>query len=217
MSRLVSLIFLLNVLVFANEEFLDSDFNATVTKRSMFKVAILPFYNQTPYPNIAYYMRKECKEQLQFKGYDVISFKVVDRKLKEMGLQKAEHLKYLKFNRLAKELNADALMFGIVENANVKDAGVYNGYLFGGSLKLQLKGGKVVWYSLSKRVAKRRWAVDPVNLVFNFLSNRDEDLSKDAIKAVAQRLLKSIPSTSKSVEIDDLLQKAVMIESKEKR
>jgi hypothetical protein len=189
--------------------YVDEVFAKNISESGMFRIAVLPMQNMTMYPNIAYYFRKHLNDLLAMKGYSVISTDALDRALKEVGVQKADHIRLLNFEKLADLTSADAIMSGIIETANVQNALVYSGYAFTASLKLQLRDGTVIWYDLSQRVAKRHIAIDPFNIVINVLVNQENDKQIKAIKAVAQRSMKSFPKGPSEVVIDDLLGQAI--------
>lgn len=211
-----SFFFILNIFLIADEEnvetrdiYVDKVFAKNVGKSGIFKIAVLPIQNMSMYPNIAYYFRRHLNDLLAMKGYSVISTNVLDKALRDIGVQKADHIRLLSFDKLAEMTSADAIMSGIIETANVQDAVVYSGYAFTASLKLQLRNGKVIWYNLSQRVAKRHLAIDPFNIVINILANQESDKQIQAIKAVAQKLIKDLPQGPNEVIIDDMLGKAI--------
>ena len=212
----VVFLFISNLLLMAEEKevkqrnmYIDEVFAKNVGKSGMFKIAILPIQNMSMYPNIAYYFRQHLNDLLAMKGYSVTSTDILDKALKEVGVQKADHIRLLSFDKLADMTSADAIMSGIIETANVQNAALYSGYAFTASLKLQLRNGDVIWYNLSQRVAKRRIAIDPFNIVFNTLINQETDKQIKAIKAVAQKLVKDFPHGPSEVVVDDLLGQAL--------
>ena len=179
MNRVLFTILLLFSFCLGEQEvrkiYINDDFKSIVKKNGIFKIAILPMQNMSMYPNIAYYFREHLKELIAFKGYLVVSTKLIDKSLKELGVQKADHLRLLNFNKLSKITSADAILSGIVETATIQDAAIYSGFSFTASLKLQLRNGEVLWYNLSNRVAKRRLAFDPLTIALDFISNRQND------------------------------------------
>ncbi|MEA2017985.1 MAG: DUF799 family lipoprotein [Campylobacterota bacterium] len=212
----LSFFFVFTISLVANEEenqpremYVDEVFAKNIGKSGMFKIAILPMQNMSMYPNIAYYFREHLNNLLAMKGYSVISTGSIDKALKEVGIQKADHIRLLNFDKLSELTSADAILSGIVETANVQDAALYSGYSFTASLKLQLRNGDVIWYNLSQRVAKRSIAIDPFNIVFNTLINQESDKQIKAIKAVAQKLIKDFPQGPNEVVVDDLLGQAL--------
>ncbi len=204
-----------NLSIFANETeperktFVDEVFKKNIKTSGIFKIAILPIQNMSMYPNIAYYFRQHLGDLLAMKGYSVISTKNLDKTLMEVGIQKADHIRLLSFDKLASMTSADAIMSGIIETATVQDAALYSGYAFTASLKLQLRNGDVIWFNLSQRVAKRSLALDPFNIIFNSLANKESDKHIKAIKAVAQQLIEELPQGPNEVVIDDLLGQAI--------
>ncbi len=215
---LIILIFFLgfNLSLIAEEEkpgqrdiYVDEIFAKNIANSGMFKIAVLPMQNMTMYPNIAYYFRQHLNDLLVAKGYSIISTDVLDQALKNVGVQTANHIRLLNFEKLADLTSADAIISGIIETANVQNALLYSGYAFTASLKLQLRDGTVIWYNLSQRVAKRHIAIDPFNIVANILENQEEDKQIKAIKAVAQKSMESFPDGPNEVVIDDLLGQAI--------
>ena len=192
--------------------YIDEVFAKNVGKSKMFTIAVLPMQNMSMYPNIAYYFRQHLNDLLAMKGYSIISTEVLNSALKEVGVQKADHIRLLNFEKLADLTSADAIMSGIIETANVQDAAIYSGYAFTASLKLQLRDGTVIWYNLSQRVAKRHLSIDPFNIVINMLANRESDKQIKAIKAVAQRSLKDFPKGPNEVVIDNMLGRAIKVD-----
>jgi len=209
--RNVILILIFCNLLIARDKYIDENFDDIINKNSSFKIAILPIQNMSMYPDIPYHFRKHLKDILAYKGYSIISTDLIDKSLYSLGVQKADHIRLLNFNKLSNLTSADAILSGIIETATVQDAVVYSGYSFTASLKLQLRNGDTIWYNLSNRVAKRNLAFDPFNIALSFLSNRDESKHIDAIKAVAQNLLEDLPNSSRTVVVDDLLNRAIEI------
>ncbi len=212
----ISFLLLLNISLVASQEqeeqrsvYVDEVFAKNIGKSGMFRIAVLPIQNMSMYPNIAYYFRKHLNDLIAMKGYSVTSMESLDRALQEVGVQKADHIRLLNFEKLADLTSADAIMSGIIETANVQDAAIYSGYAFTASLKLQLRDGTVIWYNLSQRVAKRHLAIDPFNIVINMLSNQESDKQIKAIKAVAQRSMEDFPQGPNEVVVDDMLGQAI--------
>lgn len=193
------------------QTYTDEVFAKNIKKASMFKIAVLPIQNMSMYPNLPYHFRQHINDILAMKGYSVVNTNTLDKALMNLGIQKADHLRLLSFDKLAETTSADAVLSGIIETANVQDAAIYSGYAFTASLKLQLRNGDVIWYSLSERVAKRKIAFDPFNIIINMAANRESDKHIKAIKAVAQNLLEGLPAGPNEVVIDDLLGQAIEI------
>ena len=213
MKKFISIIFLGLIinssLLSARDLFIDSNFKPK--NKESFIIAVLPIQNMSNYPNIAFYFREHINNFLIAKGYSTISMKIIDKSLQNLGIQKADHIKLLSFKELSKITSADAIMSGIIENGLIKNAGIYSGYSFTASLKLQLANGKMVWYNLSNRVAKRKFAFDPFNITFDFIMNKLPDKHIEAIKAVAEKLLEKLPDGPNEIVIDNLLEEAIEI------
>ena len=217
LNKITIKLFIINIFLFTNlfasetprEVFTDEIFEKNIKNVSTFKIAILPMQNMSMYPNLPYYFRQHISDLLAMKGYSVIDSRILDKALMELGVQKADHLRLLNFEELAKLTSADAILSGIIETANIQDAAIYSGYAFTASLKLQVRSGDVIWYSLSQRVAKRKLAFDPFNIIFNMVANQESEKHIKAIKAVAQNLLEDLPKGPNEVVIDDLLGQAI--------
>jgi hypothetical protein len=216
LSKIFILILIIGSLLIADEQnreqrdlFVDEVFAKNIGKSGMFRIAVLPIQNMSMYPNIAYYFRKHLNDLLAMKGYSVIKSASLDKALQEVGVQKADHIRLLNFDKLADLTSADAIMSGIIETANIQNAALYSGYAFTASLKLQLRNGDIIWYNLSKRVAKRHISIDPFNIILNTLANEESDKQIKAIKAVAQKLIADLPLGPNEVVIDNLFDQAV--------
>lgn len=209
MNKLLLNLILIHAL-FANEDlFLAKDFTDDLSQHSSYSIVILPFQNASIEPEVSYHFRKRVAQILRSKGYTIVSFDYVDKELMNLGVQSAEQISLVNFKTLAKLTSADAILSGIVETATTENAALYSGYAFTGSLKLQDSLGNVKWYHLSQRVAKRRLALDPVNMILNTALDNDSNKTKEAISAVADRLLAPFPNGPIQVIEDDLLNQAI--------
>lgn len=198
----------------ASENYTNPIFKIKLQNHNIFKIAILPIQNASSSANVAYYFRKRVKKLLEAKGYFVIKNKFVDTKLIELGVQNATHLSLINFKSLARISSADAVMSGVVETATVNNGIVHNGFAYTGSLKLQDREGNVLWYSLSKRVSKNHFAIDPVNILADSISVHFEGKEKNAIFAVVDKLIKTLPNAKAEVVKDDLFEQAVVVGEK---
>lgn len=171
----------------------DPDFLKTLQNVSEFNIAVLPMENLTVEGDIAYHFRNRLMERLRVKGFTVIESQVLDSKLYELGLRHAGQLRLVSFEKLQELTAADAFLSGVVEQGAVQHAGVYNSYVFSCSLKLQNRDGLVFWVSLQNRVAKRRFAIDPVNIFLDIFLTESGGNMQDAIYALADEMLLSLP------------------------
>lgn len=191
------------------ELFLESNFQDEIAQFSSYSIAILPFENATMEPEISYHFRQRIAQLLRAKGYTVIDFETLNQKLINLGIQSADQLSLINISTLTRMSSANAIISGIVETAASQNAALYSGYAYTGSLKLQDSTGKVLWYHLSQRVAKRRLAIDPVNMLLNTMLESDDNKSKEAISAVADILIEPFPQGPIQVVNDDLLSQAI--------
>ncbi len=172
---------------------ISPSFTAALKNKSQFKIAILPMENFTVEGDIAYHFRMRLKERLKAKGYTVISNKIVDENLYKLGVAHAGQLKLIPFEKLNELTSTDGFLSGVVEQGSVQHAGVYNGYVFTCSLKLQDREGNVLWSALQNRVAKRRFAIDPINIFLDIVLTDEGGDFKQAVYALADIMLTQLP------------------------
>ncbi|MFH0782371.1 MAG: hypothetical protein V2B20_10540, partial [Pseudomonadota bacterium] len=178
---------------------------------------VLPMENLTAEGDIAFHFRTRLIERLKAKGFSVIDSTMVDAKLHELGVAHAGQLRLLSFEQLQNLTSADGFFSGIVEQGAVQHGGVYNGYVFTCSLKLQDRQGKVLWSALQNRVAKRRFAVDPINMFLDIALAEGGGDMQQAVYALADKMLAQLPDGPVRVVSGDqsLLDMAVGIKAKE--
>lgn len=185
---------------------------------SEYKIAVLPMENLTVEGDIAYHFRVRLSERLRAKGYTVVDNTLVDEKLYQLGVAHAGQLRLLPFAELQQLTSADGFLSGVVEQGAVQHAGVYNSYVFTCSLKLQDRDGKVIWSSLQNRVAKRRFAIDPINMFLDIALTEGGGDLQQAVYALADIMLKNMPEGPVQVVSggDALLDMAISTTAKEK-
>lgn len=194
-----------------NSLFINSEFKDSIKEKSTYSIAILPIQNATAIDGLPYHFRKRLAELLRAKGYMVIDFDAIDKFLIEEGVQTTDQIGLVNYYDLAQATSADAIMSGIIETSTLQNAVLFSGYAFTASLKLEDRFQNMLWYDLSARVAKRRIAIDPINILFNTASDSNDQKPIDAIKAVADRLIEKIPPGPTIVVKDDLLGQAIEI------
>jgi len=194
-----------------NDLYLNSEFKRLLQDKSTYSIAILPIQNATAIDGLPYYFRARLAEQLHAKGYMVIDFKAIDDFLVDAGVQTTDQIGLVNYFELAQATSADAIMSGIIETGTLQNALVFSGYAFTGSLKLEDRYQTMLWYDLTQRVAKRRIAIDPINILFNTASDTNDQKPIDAIKAVADKLMAQMPQGPTMVIKDDLLDQAIEI------
>lgn len=196
----------------------DPTFSNELKTRSEYKIAILPMENLTVEGDIAYYFRMRLTERLRAKGFTVVDNKLVDEKLYQLGVAHAGQLRLLPFAELQDLTSADGFLSGVVEQGAVQHAGVYNSYVFTCSLKLQDREGRVIWSALQNRVAKRRFAIDPINMFLDIALTEGGGDMQDAVYALADKMLEQMPDGPVQVISggDNLLDMAIPTTAREK-
>ncbi len=180
-----------------------------IADTSNFTVAVLPMENMTVDPHVSHFFRQSLLHCLRGKGYTTVADSFLDEKLYRKGLSHAGQIRLLPFAELVELTSADAFLSGVVEQAAVQHAGVYNSYVYMCSLKLQDRSGKMLWSSLEKRVAKRRFAVDPINAFIDVLLTEAGADQEAAVQVLATQMLASLPlGPVKTVTSDSLLEMA---------
>jgi len=178
-----------------------------------YTVAVMPMENVSVEADVAYHFRQRVITLLVAKGYTVVDSTWIDNALYKLGLSHAGQLRLLSMEKLSATVKADAYLFGIVEEARTQNAAVYNAYVYKSSLKMDSAKGENLWFSLEQRVSKRRFAIDPINALLDiFLVDEGGD-AKQAVGALADRLMAPLPKGPTTIVIgDDLLNMATEIE-----
>lgn len=182
-----------------------------------FRVAVLPMENLTVEGDIAFHFRSRLQERLRAKGFSLIDTALIDDSLYKLGVAHAGQLKLLPFVELQKLTSADGFLSGVVEQGAVQHGGVYNSYVFTCSLKLQDRQGNVLWSALQNRVAKRRFAVDPINMFLDIALTEGGGDMQQAVYALADKMLAQLPDGPVRVVTgqESLLDMAVETRAKE--
>ncbi len=185
--------------------FLDEQFKVDLESFSQFTIAIMPMQNMSVDPEVAYHFRQRVAERLTASGYNLADMTKIDNKLYEIGVQNADQIQLLSFQKVTELVKADAYIFGIIEQAKQQHAIAYNSYVYTSSIKMQDKQGKLLWSALQERVSKRRFALDPINALLDILLVKGGGDKKDAVYALADRLLQSLPDGPVTVTVSDPL------------
>jgi hypothetical protein len=188
----------------------ESSFLNSLKNKSQFVIAVLPMENLTVTGDIQHHFRMRIIDRLQTKGFTLVDEGLIDKGLNKVGVSHAGQIGMLSFAQLNKIVQADAFLSGAVEQASTQHAGVYNAYVYSCSLKLQDPQGKVIWWAVQERIAKRRFALDPINALLDVALVKGGGDMKEAAMALADRLLTSLPHGPVSVSIGDSLLDAAM-------
>lgn len=195
----------------------DIHFIETLKNSPSFTVAVLPMENMSVNGEAAYHFRMRLCEQLRAKGYNVVENHFIDEKLYNSGVQHAGQLGLLSFDKIKQIIPADGYLSGIVEQAATQHGGVINSYVYTCSLKLQDYEGQLLWSSLQERIAKRRFAIDPINMLVDVALTEGAADADEAVAALADRMLEKLPQGPTVVlQEASLLDMAVEIEAKTK-
>lgn len=196
-----------------DSSYLAPSFVEGLEVRAEYLVAVLPVENHTVDPEAPYFFRRELVERLIAKGFTVRDPAAVDGLLHELGVSHAGQLGLLPFSELASRLAVDGVMSAVVEQSAVQRAGLYNAYVFTVSVKLQDgSSGQVLWTALTERAAKRRFALDPINMIID-TALVGQGRSAEAMAYLAQTAFDSLPDGPVEVHFaDPLLDRAVMVE-----
>ncbi len=189
----------------AEKVFVDDDFKKTLKNSSQFTVAVFPMQNMSVDGDVAFYFRQRVIERLKAKGYNIADTRIIDEKLYELGVSNAEQIRLLQLQQVLDVAKADGYIFGIIEQAATQNALVYNSYVYTSSLKMQDKSGKLLWLALQERVAKRRFAIDPINAVLDVFLVKSGGDKREAVFSLADRLLTTFPKGPVNVSFSDPL------------
>ncbi len=196
----------------SNEQFLQ-----TLENSSEFLIAVLPMENLSVDSTVAYHFRQRIIERLHAKGYTTVDQKLLDESLHAAGISHAGQLRLLTFEKLAGITHANGFLSGVVEQAATQHAAVYNAFVYTCSMKLQDRKGEVLWSSLQNRVAKRRFAIDPINALLDIALVEGKSDMQQASYALANQMLATLPvGPVKIVVGDSLLDMATEISVKQK-
>jgi hypothetical protein len=185
-------------------------FTERLAQSPVFTVAVLPMENMAVHdPAMSQVFRMRILSVLRSKGYAVVEPQRLDQALQQLGLSHAGQLNRLSFEQLGAITAADGFLSGAVEESGSEHQLVSNSYVFTASLKLQDRSGENLWYGLQERVAKARFAIDPLNMLLDALLIAEGGNADQAMQALADRLMKQFPPGPIQMVFDDpLLQRA---------
>ena len=176
-------------------------------------IAVLPMDNLSLDTNLEATLYKNVYERLQSKGYRKVATSKVLKVMADLGIQTPGQLQGINLKRLSTLLNADALLYGQIDQSANIDKTVYNALVVSISLKLvHCHTGKTLWRCEQWRTAHRQWAIDPINILFNSMEHTTAS-REDRIKWLVQEVMKSLPFGNIKVEIGNLLDQAKQIQA----
>lgn len=113
--------------------------------------------------------------------------------------------------RLGRELKADAILMGQIEQSASIHSGLYDAVVVSTSLRLvDAKSGKVIWRTEQWRTAHRQWQIDPINLLLNMFAHAHAS-REGRIAYLVQEMMKTLPQGPVVRQADDLFNQAAEI------
>lgn len=204
-SCLLAFFAVTNAFAGENNVFLNGQFKTDLGTYSQFTIAVMPMQNMSVDSEVAYHFRQRVAERLIASGYNLADMSKIDNKLYEIGVQNSDQIQLLSFQKVTELVKADAYIFGIIEQAKQQHAIAYNSYVYTSSIKMQDKRGKLLWSALQERVVKRRFALDPINALLDIFLVKGGGNKEDAVYALADKLLQSLPNGPVTVTVSDPL------------
>jgi hypothetical protein len=174
-------------------------------------VAVLPMDNLSLEPGVEEALYNAVYARLAAKGYAKISREHVGAVMKKLGVTIPGLLAGISPAHLGRELDADALLMGQIEQSARINKLAYDAVVVSCSLRLvDAKTGTILWRAEQWRVAHRQWQLDPVNLLINALANSGAS-REERVTYLATQMLKTLPDGPIAIENDNLLEKAQVI------
>lgn len=187
------------------EIFEKQGFREYLQQQSEFRVVVMPMNNLSLDESVAQVFRQRVRQRLQSMGYSLVDEKQLDAGLAKLGVSHAGQLQLVTMNQLRQIVNADAFMYGVVEQSATQMSILYNAYSYSCSLALLDAYGEVLWSAVQERVAKRRFALDPINALLDpLLIKKGGDATK-AARVLADRMLEHLPIGPVQVQYQDPL------------
>jgi hypothetical protein len=175
-------------------------------------IAVLPMDNFSLEPDVEKVLYKEVYDRLASKGYSKISVDHVRDVMHKLGITTPGQLAGISWARLGKELNADAVLVGQIEQSGTVHAGIYDAVVVSCSLRLvHCATGKVLWQTEQWRAAHRQWQLDPINLFINAISHEKASREKRVAWLVSE-MIKTLPQGNIQVESNNLLKRSKSIQ-----
>ncbi len=176
-------------------------------------IAILPMDNFSLEPGVENALYQEVYDRLKTKGYSKVSVEHVSEVMKKLGVTVPGLLAGFSPERLGRELGADALFMGQIEQSASIHQVALDAVVVSCSLRLiDARTGKTLWFAEQWRTAHRQWQIDPINIFINTLAHANASREK-RVAFLVQEMLKTLPQGSVVVEHGDLLNNAVEIKA----
>lgn len=175
-------------------------------------VAVVPMINMSLEAEIGEYLQDEVYKRLQSKGYQKIEAGRVGEVMRSLGIQTAEMLSGISFERLGRELNCQAVIQGQVNQSGTQHKGIYDSVVVSCSLQMMdCRTGRVLWRAEQFRTAHRQWQADPLNALINLISHEKVD-RQSRVAWLVQEMFRTLPQGPIKIVTDNLLSQAIQIE-----
>ncbi len=174
-------------------------------------IAVAPMDNFSLEPGIEDALYEEVYERLSAKGYARISADHVRGVMEKLGITIPGLLAGISPARLGRELKADAILMGQIEQSASIHSGLYDAVVVSTSLRLvHADSGKVLWRTEQWRTAHRQWQLDPINMLLNLLAHANAS-REGRVAYLVQEMMKTLPQGPVRLDTDDLLNQATEI------
>ncbi len=174
-------------------------------------IAVLPMDNLSLEPGVEEALYKAVYSRLAAKGYAKISGDHVGAVMKRLGVTIPGLIQGFSHQRLGSELQAEALLFGQIEQSARVNLVAYDAIVVSCTLRLvHAESGTVLWQAEQWRAAKRQWQLDPVNALLNAMIHSSAS-REERVAFLVQEMLKTLPAGPVEVEPGNLLERAKVV------
>jgi hypothetical protein len=174
-------------------------------------IAVLPMDNLSFEEGVEEALYQQVYQRLSSRGYAKVSVDHVSAVMKKLGVTVPGLLDGFSTIQLGKELHADALLLGQIEQAASVHQAVYDAVVVSCSLRLiDAQTGKTLWHAEQWRTAHRQWALDPLNMLLNTMGHANAS-REDRVAYLVQEMLKTLPRGAIQIDTGDLLKRASVI------
>jgi len=174
-------------------------------------VAVLPMDNLSLEPEGEKILYDAVYTRLKNKGYSKIDKEHVSQVMLKLGVKTPGQLAGISLKRLGKMLNADAVLFGQVDQSAAVHTGIYDAVVVSCTLRLvHCESGKTLWRAEQWRTAHRQWQLDPLNMLINFAGHETASREK-RLQWLASEMLKTLPDGPIIMDSENLFEKAVEV------
>ncbi len=171
-------------------------------------IAVAPMDNFSLEPGIEEALHNEVYQNLSAKGYARISADHVRSVMSKLGISIPALMAGISPQRLGRELKADAILMGQIEQSASIHSGLYDAVVVSTSLRLvDAKSGRIIWRTEQWRTAHRQWQIDPINLLLNLFAHAHAS-REGRIAYLVREMLKTLPQGPVVLQADDLFNQA---------